>query len=114
MSYFKHDSDTPYTDGHGVDKSVENTERMNKIMFEASVRLKSDLKQIKSDDKGEYSDTWSVDYKQAENLIPNSLYNLVAFILNENIDISDKVIESGRVKLQENAENSSGSSISIK
>ena len=34
-------------------------------MFEASVRLSNDLKQMKTDDKEKNSVTWSVDYNQA-------------------------------------------------
>ena len=74
-------------------------------MFEASVRQSSDLKQIKTDDKEEDSATWSIDYNQTESIIPCSLYNLLAFILNENLRVSDKDNITSRVKLQQNLKN---------
>ena len=70
------DSDSFYTDGNDFGNNAEEIDRRNKIMFEASVRLRSDLKQMKPDDKEEDSATWLVNYKQAESMIPSSMYNL--------------------------------------
>ena len=44
---------------------------------------------MKTDDTQEDSATWLVDYNQAESSVPSSLYNLLSFILNENLDVSD-------------------------
>ena len=70
------DSDSFDTDGNDFGNNAEEIDRTNKIMFEASVRLRNDLKQMKTDDKEEDSATWSIDYNQAESMIPSSLYNL--------------------------------------
>ena len=70
------DSDSFYTDGKDFGNNAEEIYRTNKIVFEASVRLRSDLKQMKTDDKEEDSATWSVNYNQAKSMIPSILYNL--------------------------------------
>ena len=53
---------------------------------------------MKTDEKQEDSATWLVDFNQAESSIPSSLHNLLSFILNENLDVSDIDNETGRVK----------------
>ena len=55
----------------------------------------------------------TVDCNQADKLIPDSLYNLLAFILNENKDTSDIDKETGRVKLQDSLENKAGSRLTM-
>ena len=70
------DSDRFYTDGNDFGNNAEEIDRTNKIMFEASVRMRSDLKQMKTHDKKEDSATWSINYNQAESMIPSNLYNL--------------------------------------
>ena len=107
------DSDSFDTDGNDFGNNAEESDRTNRIMFEASVRLRSDLKQMKTDDKEEDSATWSVDYNQAESMIPSSLYNLLAFILNENLHVSDIDNETSRVKLQESLKNKTGSHLTL-
>ena len=94
-------SDSFDTDGNDFGNNAEEIDRTNRTMFEASVRLRSDLKQMKTDDKEEDSATWSVVYYQAESIIPSSLYNLLDFILNENLHVSDEDNETDRVKLQD-------------
>ena len=68
---------------------------------------------MKTDDKEEDSPTWSVDYNQAESMIPSSLYNLLAFILNENCHVSYLDNGTGRVKLQESLKNKTGSRLTL-
>ena len=76
------DSDSFDTDGNDFGNNAEEIDRTNRIMFEASVRLRRDLKKITTDDKEEDPATWSVNYNQAESIIPSSLYNLLTSILN--------------------------------
>ena len=68
---------------------------------------------MKNSIKNEDTNGWSVDYNQADKLIPDSLYNLLAFILNKNKDTSDIGNETGRVKLQDSLENKAGSRLSM-
>ena len=68
---------------------------------------------MKTDDKEEDSPTWSVNYNQAESMIPSSLYNLLAFILNENLHVSDIDNGTGRVNLQESLKNKTRSRLTL-
>ena len=68
---------------------------------------------MKNNIKDEDTNAWSVDCNQADKLIPDSLYNLLAFILNENKATSDIDKETGRVKLQDSLENKAGSRLTM-
>ena len=107
------DSDSFDTDGNDFGNNAEEIDRTNKIMFEASVRMRSDLKQMKTDDKEEDSARCSVDYNKVESMIPSSLYNLLALILNENLHVSDIDNKTGRVKLQESLKNKTESRLTL-
>ena len=106
-------SDSFDTNGNDFGNNAEEIDRTNKIMFEASVRLRSDLKQMKTNDKEKDSARCSVDYNKVENMIPNSLYNLLALILNGNLHVLDIDNKTGRVKLQESLKKKTGSLLTL-
>lgn len=71
---------------------------MNKVMFQAAQKIKADLKNMKCNEKENENDSWNVDYNQACSIVPNSLHNLIAFILYDKPDIADIPIDKdGRV-----------------
>ncbi|MES9880281.1 MAG: hypothetical protein ABW185_05300, partial [Sedimenticola sp.] len=83
-----------------TNKINSETELSNKLAYKVAQKIKSDLKSLKADENDDES--WSVNYEQAEKIVPSSVYNLLAFILSDSLEFDDTYDSTGRVKLPDN------------
>ncbi|MES9905169.1 MAG: hypothetical protein ABW168_21155, partial [Sedimenticola sp.] len=85
------------------DNSAER-ENQDKVMYDAALRVSTDLRNAKLDYKTN-TNYLSIDYDEASKITQNSLYNLIAFILCPDTDLDSVDNETGRVNFPPNTEN---------
>ncbi|MES9884476.1 MAG: hypothetical protein ABW185_26830 [Sedimenticola sp.] len=93
-------SDESETDDSDELSSKHRTELANKLAYQVAQQIKTDIKTI-PDYEEDANDTgaWSVNYEQADQVIPPSVYNLLAFILSDSVDFDCIDEERGKAKL---------------
>ena len=79
--------------------NLSEIEDFNKHAYKVAQKIKSDLKQAKSSPEKDKTEPWNISYDQADSAIPTSLFNLMAFIMDDFVGIANTG-EKGKVILQ--------------
>ena len=79
--------------------NLSEIEDFNKHAYKVTQKIKSDLKQAKSSPEKDKTEPWNISYDQADSAIPTSLFNLMAFIMDDFVGIANTG-EKGKVILQ--------------
>ena len=75
-------------------------EDFNRRAYNVAQKIKSDLKQTQSSTEKDNSEPLDISYNQAESIIPTSLFNLIAFILDDSVGV-ESTEENGKVLLED-------------
>ena len=74
---------------------LSEIEDFNKHAYKVAQNIKSDLKQAQSSAEKDKTEPWNISYDQADSVTTTSLFNLMAFILDDSVGIANTGVKGG-------------------